>query len=719
MKIELRKPSEIKPYPGNPRVNDSAVEAVARSLNEFGFRQPIVVDEEGVVIVGHTRLKAAEKLGLAEVPVHVAKGLTAEQIKAYRLADNKTSELSEWDYELLAMELTGLQEMDYDLELLGFSKDELVEIMAPDGTEGLTDPDDIPQPPDEPISKRGDLWVLGNHRLLCGDSADPDDVDRLLDGAKIQLVNTDPPYNVNVEPASNNADTGGQRPGKRPPRNIPSWRSLEGQRLRGIKPKRKTPAPPRKTSAKGRRLMGDFVSDAEFGQRLLAWFGNISRVLEPGRCFYLWGGYANIGNYPPALEASGLYMSQCLIWVKGHPVITRKDYMGDHEWCQPPDTQVMTPSGCASLGSLRDGDRVVSYSRPHGCMIGLRDGLSVQTTSCPYDGSLYGVVVRDRTTWCTGGHLWSVKLRPEYRSMWCVYLMRRGQWWRVGVTKMLTTWGFGLKGRMSSEGGEEGWILSLHSSHSDARIVEQVVSVQFGIPMTCWKESTVAQRRQAAQIERLYEGMDLEELDSSANRALEAHRRERNYPFVQVRNTRPRFGNRHPMLVRGCNLLPGIMEVPLPVQGQQTCWEIVRSVDVQPYVGDVYSMEVERYRHYVADGIVTHNCFYGWREGAGHKYFGPNNATDVWPVKKVNPQAMIHLTEKPVELAARAMNYSSRPGENVLDLFGGSGSTLIAAEQTGRRAFLMELDPLYVDVIVERWQRFTGKQERRESAVAV
>ena len=216
MKIELRKPSDIKPYPGNPRVNDSAVDAVAR----FALRVRLPpADRRGRGRRGHCRPHAAESRREAwpgEVPVHVAKELTAEQIKAYRLADNKTAELSEWDYELLAMELTGLQEMDYDLELLGFSKDELVEIMAPDATEGLTDPDDIPEPPDEPITKRGDLWILGNHRLLCGDSADPDDVDRLLDGAKIQLVNTDPPYNVNVEPASNGADTGGQRPGKRP-----------------------------------------------------------------------------------------------------------------------------------------------------------------------------------------------------------------------------------------------------------------------------------------------------------------------------------------------------------------------------------------------------------------------------------------------------------------------------------------------------------------------
>jgi DNA modification methylase len=109
-------------------------------------------------------------------------------------------------------------------------------------------------------------------------------------------------------------------------------------------------------------------------------------------------------------------------------------------------------------------------------------------------------------------------------------------------------------------------------------------------------------------------------------------------------------------------------------------------------------------------------AFYGWKEGAAHRWFGPNNITDVWSVKKVNPQSMMHLTEKPVELATRAMEYSSRPGENVLDLFGGSGSTLIAAQQTGRKAFLMELDPLYCDVIVERFENFTGRKAERGSA---
>jgi DNA modification methylase len=171
---------------------------------------------------------------------------------------------------------------------------------------------------------------------------------------------------------------------------------------------------------------------------LKAWFGNIARVLEPGRGFYIWGGYANIANYPPVLKEAKLYFSQSIIWVKEHPVLTRKDFMGNHEW-----------------------------------------------------------------------------------------------------------------------------------------------------------------------------------------------------------------------------------------------------------------------------------AFYGWKEGAAHVYLGPNNATDVWSVKKVNPQSMVHLTEKPVELAVRAMQYSSRPGENVLDLFGGSGSTLIAAEQTGRKSFLMELDTLYCDVIVQRYENFTGKKAER------
>jgi len=209
MKIERKSIHEIRPYHRNPRINDAAVDAVAKSIREFGWRQPIVVGENGVILVGHTRYKAALQLGLAAVPVHVVTDLTPAQKKAYRIADNKLHELSQWDLDLLPAELAELEAMQFDLDVLGFSDEELAELLGEEVTEGNTDADEIPEPPDAAITQPGDLWVLGDHRLLCGDSADAEDVDRLLDGAKIHLVNTDPPYNVQVEPRSNNAIAAG------------------------------------------------------------------------------------------------------------------------------------------------------------------------------------------------------------------------------------------------------------------------------------------------------------------------------------------------------------------------------------------------------------------------------------------------------------------------------------------------------------------------------
>src|SRR5262249_34832171 len=158
-------------YENNPRQNDAAVDAVAASIQAFGFSQPIVVDEQDVIIVGHTRYKAALKLGLMEIPVHVATGLTPAQARAYRLADNQTATLSSWDEDKLPLELLALQEQGFDLNLTGFSVDELTALLAPPPSEGQCDPDDVPAPPDEPTTRPGDLWLLGRHRLLCGDSS--------------------------------------------------------------------------------------------------------------------------------------------------------------------------------------------------------------------------------------------------------------------------------------------------------------------------------------------------------------------------------------------------------------------------------------------------------------------------------------------------------------------------------------------------------------------
>jgi ParB-like chromosome segregation protein Spo0J len=209
MQIEQRPITSLRPYANNPRLNDAAVDAVAASIQQFGFRQPIVVDEDDVIIVGHARYKAALKLGLEDVPVHVAVGLSPAQAKAYRIADNQTATLSQWDDDKLPLELAQLQHMDFDLNLTGFSADELLRLLGSETNEGLTDPDAVPEPPDEAITQPGDLWHLGNHRLLCADSSVPADVDRLLDGASIHLINSDPPYGVKVEPRSKNAISAG------------------------------------------------------------------------------------------------------------------------------------------------------------------------------------------------------------------------------------------------------------------------------------------------------------------------------------------------------------------------------------------------------------------------------------------------------------------------------------------------------------------------------
>ena len=171
MKIEMRSIDSITPYERNPRQNDGAVDAVANSIREYGWRVPIVCDKDMVIICGHTRLLAAQKLGLAEVPVHVATDLTPGQVKAYRLADNKLHELSTWDLDLLPIELSELRGMDVDLGMLGFSPGELAKLLDGDLAEGLTDPDDVPEPPAEPVTRPGDLWLLGTYTTCphCGE----------------------------------------------------------------------------------------------------------------------------------------------------------------------------------------------------------------------------------------------------------------------------------------------------------------------------------------------------------------------------------------------------------------------------------------------------------------------------------------------------------------------------------------------------------------------
>jgi DNA modification methylase len=324
MLIEMWPIGRVVPYEKNPRINAGAVDAVAKSILEFGWRQPIVVDRDGIIVVGHTRWLAAKQLGLTEVPVHVAADLTPEQAKAYRIADNQTATIAEWDMDLLPLELADLKALEFDVDLLGFGQDELAKLMRTEATAGLVDPDEIPAPPDEATTKPGDLIILGEHRLLCGDSSKPQDVERLLDGEPIHLVNTDPPYGVKVEPRSNNAIAAG----------LSSFQGTSHhQSLDVARHPSKAKATGKKLRAKDRPLKNDFLSDEEFSKLLLAWFGNMSRVRVPGRGFYIWGGFSNLSNYPTALKACGLYFSQSIVWDKQHPVLCRKDLMTAHEQC--------------------------------------------------------------------------------------------------------------------------------------------------------------------------------------------------------------------------------------------------------------------------------------------------------------------------------------------------------------------------------------------------
>ena len=189
--------TRLVPYARNPRKNDEVVDKMAAAIKEFGFRIPIVARSDGSIIDGHLRLKAAQRLGLTEVPVALADDLSEAQIKAFRLLANRSVAWAEWDNELLSLELKDLQDLGYDLGLTGFDADELKNLTEDEQSAGLTDEDAVPEAPAEPVTKPGDVYVLGNHRLLCGDSTVLANVEKVLDGALADMVFTDPPYNVN------------------------------------------------------------------------------------------------------------------------------------------------------------------------------------------------------------------------------------------------------------------------------------------------------------------------------------------------------------------------------------------------------------------------------------------------------------------------------------------------------------------------------------------
>lgn len=394
--IKMMSINDIVPYENNPRQNKNAIDKVAASIREFGFKQPIVVDKEHVIIVGHTRLMAARQLGLQEVPVLIADDLNEEQVKAYRLADNKTAEFAEWDFQKLDEELSEI--FDIDMEEFGFDMSEFEE--EPE----VVEDDFEPELPEEPKSKLGEIYQLGRHRLMCGDSTSVQDVQKLVAGAKIDMLLTDPPYNVDYH------GTAGT-------------------------------------------IQNDNMKSDTFRAFLRDAFAAARSVMKAGAVFHVWHAETEGYNFRGALADAGFSCRQQLIWVKSSQTLGRQDF------------------------------------------------------------------------------------------------------------------------------------------------------------------------------QRMYEGV-----------------------------------------LTGDNFLDEEME---------------------------------------ENGYEP--CLYGWKDGAGHKWYKKRKEKDVLFFDK--PRASeLHPTMKPVLLFDYEMQCNTKAGDNVLDLFTGSGTTIIAAEQNKRSAYCMEFDPKYVDIIIERWETFTGQK---------
>jgi DNA modification methylase len=284
VKIQMWAVEKVLPYKRNPRKNEDAVEKVAASIREFGFKQPIVVDKDHVIIVGHTRLLAALRLGIKEVPVLVATDLSPAQVKAYRLADNRVHEEATWDEELLALELGDLSKLGFNLESTGFDADEINALLNLEqgGLLPGAEEDAVPETPAKPSAVPGELFHLGKHRLICGDSTDPFLIEKLFSGDRADAVFTDPPYNVNYEGSAG-------------------------------------------------KIKNDNMEDLKFRQFLLRAFSVMFRVLRDGAAVYVCHADIEGENFRGAFREAGFKLSGCLVWVKDALVLGRSDYQWQHE----------------------------------------------------------------------------------------------------------------------------------------------------------------------------------------------------------------------------------------------------------------------------------------------------------------------------------------------------------------------------------------------------
>jgi len=369
--IQYKNPYALKLYPNNARTHsDAQVDQIVASMHEFGFTNPILVDEKDEIIAGHGRLMAALKMSTKKVPTIELKGLSQKQKQAYVIADNKLALNAAWDLDVLSAEIQGLINSDFQVDLLGFDTDELHDLLFKD--EGLTDPDDVPDVPRETISKTGDVWLLGNHRLLCGDATDAADVTLLLDGAKPHLMVTDPPYGVEYD-----AD----------------WRNV--------------------ALTKSNRAVGKVSNDARDDWRE-AW------ILFPGDVVYCWHADRRASIVQDSFLFAGFEVRSQIIWAKNNIVIGRGDYHVKHEpcWYAVRKGKRGHWSGGRKQATVWDIDKPMksetghSTQKPVECMKRPIENNSKAGDAVydPFMGSGTTIIAAEMT----GRHCYGIEIAPEY-----------------------------------------------------------------------------------------------------------------------------------------------------------------------------------------------------------------------------------------------------------------------------------------------------------------
>ena len=657
--------SVLKPAEYNPRKKlkkgDKEYKKIADSIREFGFADPLVVNADMTIIGGHQRLTVAMDLGYTEVPCAVV-DVDKTREKALNIALNKIT--GAWDDQMLADLLKDLENVNFNLDFTGFEAPEIGQLFSNIYDKKVKEDNfDVDSELKQPVfSKPGDIWYLGKHRVICGDSTKMETYERLMEGVKANLVLTDPPYNVDVQ------ETAG-------------------------------------------KIMNDNMSDSDFYNFLLAAYQCMHENLADDGSIYVWHADTEGLNFRKAFRDAGFYLSGCCIWKKNSLVLGRSPYQWIHEPCQIPGTMVWTPNGPAPIETLKDGDRVVSFNVHTGMVTGYRDGVPVRTASRPYAGNIYGIGIDGKQTWATDNHQFSIHFNPETSQTWCTYLMVNEKgWWRVGICRTYDARGFGLKHRVNQEKAIAAWLIDTFKSQAEAQMGEQLLATKYGIPYTHWTIERGIKRTDTQRTEEnvgwLYDQMDIHQLEASAIKLLCDYGRSIDYPLVTEDTGKNKFSRRVTAKINACNLIPNLMMVPVPYEHWEDDktfeYRPIEKIDVKPYDGMVYSLQVEKFEHYIADGIVTHNCLYVWKQKGKHQWYSDRKQTTVWEYDKPK-SSPDHPTMKPVTLMSYPIKNSTMTNGVVLDPFLGSGSTLIACMETDRVCMGIELDPKFVDVITKRY----------------